>query len=29
VLENGRITLSGTGEALLADDGVRKAYLGM
>ncbi|MGU9982128.1 ABC transporter ATP-binding protein [Phreatobacter sp. HK31-P] len=29
VLENGRITLSGTGAELLADDGVRKAYLGM
>jgi len=28
VLENGRITLSGTGEALLADDRVRRAYLG-
>ena len=28
VLENGRITLSGTGEALLADDRVRQAYLG-
>jgi len=28
VLETGRITLSGTGSALLADDGVRKAYLG-
>ncbi len=29
VLENGRITLTGTGEALPADDGVRQAYLGM
>ena len=29
VLENGRITLSGTGEGLLADDRVRRAYLGM
>ncbi len=29
VLENGRITLSGTGEALLNDDRVRQAYLGM
>jgi branched-chain amino acid transport system ATP-binding protein len=29
VLENGRIVLSGTGEKLLADDGVRRAYLGM
>jgi branched-chain amino acid transport system ATP-binding protein len=29
VLENGRIMLSGTGEALLADDRVRQAYLGM
>jgi branched-chain amino acid transport system ATP-binding protein len=29
VLENGRITLSGTGEALLADDRVRQAYLGL
>lgn len=28
VLETGRITLSGTGKELLADDGVRKAYLG-
>ena len=28
VLENGRITLSGAGEELLADDRVRKAYLG-
>jgi len=29
VLENGRIVLSGTGQALLADDRVRKAYLGL
>jgi branched-chain amino acid transport system ATP-binding protein len=29
VLENGRITLSGSGEPLLADDRVRQAYLGM
>jgi branched-chain amino acid transport system ATP-binding protein len=29
VLENGRITLSGTGEALLRDDRVRQAYLGV
>jgi branched-chain amino acid transport system ATP-binding protein len=29
VLENGRITLSGSGAALLADDRVRKAYLGL
>ncbi|QCK86420.1 ABC transporter ATP-binding protein [Phreatobacter aquaticus] len=29
VLENGRVTLSGTGEELLANDGVRKAYLGL
>jgi branched-chain amino acid transport system ATP-binding protein len=29
VLENGRITLSGAGEALLADKGVRRAYLGL
>ena len=29
VLENGRITLSGTGEALLGDDRVRRAYLGL
>jgi len=29
VLENGRVTLSGTGEQLLADDRVRQAYLGM
>jgi branched-chain amino acid transport system ATP-binding protein len=29
VLENGRVTLSGTGAELLADDRVRQAYLGM
>jgi branched-chain amino acid transport system ATP-binding protein len=29
VLENGRITLSGSGEELLVDDRVRQAYLGM
>jgi len=29
VLENGRITLSGTGRELIADDRVRQAYLGM
>jgi branched-chain amino acid transport system ATP-binding protein len=29
VLENGRIMLSGTGGELLADDGVRQAYLGL
>jgi branched-chain amino acid transport system ATP-binding protein len=29
VLENGRVTLSGSGAALLADDRVRQAYLGM
>jgi branched-chain amino acid transport system ATP-binding protein len=29
VLENGRVTLSGEGEALLADDRVRQAYLGL
>jgi branched-chain amino acid transport system ATP-binding protein len=29
VLETGRITLSGTGENLLADDRVRQAYLGL
>jgi branched-chain amino acid transport system ATP-binding protein len=29
VLENGRTTLSGAGDALLADDRVRKAYLGL
>jgi branched-chain amino acid transport system ATP-binding protein len=29
VLENGRITLSGTGDELLGDDRVRQAYLGM
>jgi branched-chain amino acid transport system ATP-binding protein len=29
VLENGRVTLSGSGEELLADDRVRRAYLGI
>jgi len=29
VLENGRITLAGAGEALLVDDRVRQAYLGL
>ena len=29
VLENGRVTLSGTGADLLADERVRQAYLGM
>ncbi len=29
VLENGRVTLSGAGDELLADDRVRKAYLGL
>jgi branched-chain amino acid transport system ATP-binding protein len=29
VLENGRIVLSGTGQDLLDDDGVRQAYLGL
>jgi branched-chain amino acid transport system ATP-binding protein len=29
VLENGRVTLAGTGAALLNDDRVRQAYLGM
>jgi branched-chain amino acid transport system ATP-binding protein len=29
VLENGRITLTGSGAALLADDRVRQAYLGL
>jgi branched-chain amino acid transport system ATP-binding protein len=29
VLENGRIVMSGTGEALLHDDRVRQAYLGL
>jgi len=29
VLENGRVTLSGSGKELLADDRVRQAYLGM
>jgi branched-chain amino acid transport system ATP-binding protein len=29
VLENGRIVMSGTGAALLANDGVRQAYVGI
>ncbi len=29
VMETGRITMQGTGEALLADEAVRRAYLGM
>jgi len=29
VLENGKVTMSGTGEALLADDRVRQAYMGL
>jgi branched-chain amino acid transport system ATP-binding protein len=29
VLENGRIVMSGTGEELLHDDRVRRAYLGL
>ncbi|RPI34261.1 MAG: ATP-binding cassette domain-containing protein, partial [Hyphomicrobiaceae bacterium] len=29
VLENGRIVISGTGAALLGDDRVRQAYLGI
>jgi branched-chain amino acid transport system ATP-binding protein len=29
VIENGRIVMSGTGEKLLRDDGVRQAYLGV
>ena len=29
VLENGRITLSGTGDELLHNDGVRQAYMGL
>jgi branched-chain amino acid transport system ATP-binding protein len=29
VMENGRVTLSGTGAELLADERVRRAYLGM
>jgi ABC-type branched-subunit amino acid transport system ATPase component len=29
VLENGRITVAGRGEVLLAGDRVRQAYLGM
>jgi branched-chain amino acid transport system ATP-binding protein len=29
VLENGRVTLAGSGAELLADDRVRSAYLGL
>jgi branched-chain amino acid transport system ATP-binding protein len=29
VLENGRIVMSGSGSELLADDGVRRAYVGL
>jgi ABC-type branched-subunit amino acid transport system ATPase component len=29
VLENGSVTLSGSGAALLDDDRVRRAYLGL
>jgi branched-chain amino acid transport system ATP-binding protein len=29
VIENGRIVMEGTGPALLADDGVRRAYVGL
>jgi ABC-type branched-subunit amino acid transport system ATPase component len=29
VLENGRVAMSGSGEALLHDDRVRQAYLGL
>jgi branched-chain amino acid transport system ATP-binding protein len=29
VLENGKVTMAGSGEALLADDRVRQAYLGL
>jgi branched-chain amino acid transport system ATP-binding protein len=29
VLDNGRVTLSGSGDELLADDRVRSAYLGL
>jgi branched-chain amino acid transport system ATP-binding protein len=29
VLENGRVTLAGSGAVLLADDRVRQAYLGL
>jgi branched-chain amino acid transport system ATP-binding protein len=29
VLENGRITITGSGESLLRDDRVRQAYLGL
>ena len=29
VLENGRIVMTGSGAELLADDGVRRAYVGL
>jgi branched-chain amino acid transport system ATP-binding protein len=29
VLENGRVVMQGTGAALLADDRVRQAYMGL
>jgi len=29
VLENGRVALEGTGEKLLANEGIRRSYLGL